>query len=121
MNLTGKNSKKIPIDLERVMERVGQDKEFLYKLLNIYTEDFPEKIKELEQSIAEKKYDSIQELGHYLKGSSANLGLIELEKESFTMERAGKEKDIQKAQNTLKKLHNNFNILKKYITEEMSG
>ncbi|MFO7981308.1 MAG: Hpt domain-containing protein [Candidatus Aminicenantes bacterium] len=121
MNLTEKNSKKIPIDLEKVMERVGQDKEFLYELLNIYTEDFPENIKELEQSIAQKKHDSIQRLGHYLKGSSANLGLIELEKESFTMECAGKEKDTQKAQKTLKKLQSEFDILKKYIKEEMSG
>ncbi|MFW6140652.1 MAG: Hpt domain-containing protein [Acidobacteriota bacterium] len=114
-------SKGIPIDLDQVMERVGQDRDFLFDLLKIYREEFTEKLKSLEQSIAERKYNSIQELGHYLKGSSANLGLIDLQKVSFSMECAGKEKDIKKAQKALKNLNKEFDILNKYITEEMKG
>jgi len=119
MDISEKKTEKIPIDFKPVMQRVEQDKEFLYELLDLYTEEFPKTIKKLEQSIAGKKYDLILELGHYLKGSSANLGLIDLQKESSVMECAGREKDIIKAQKAFKNLIKEFDILKKYITEEM--
>jgi len=120
MDISEKKTGKIPIDFKQVMQRVEQDKEFLYELLGLYIEEFPETIKKLEQSIAGKKHDLIQELGHYLKGSSANLGLIGLQKESSVMECAGREKDVSKAQKALKNLNKEFDTLKKFITEEMT-
>lgn len=110
----------IPIDLNQVMKRLDHDKDFFYELLNIYREEFPAKIQELEKSIAEKKFKLIQEIGHFLKGSSANLGLTYLQEESSKMEQAGKEKDIHKAEKAFKNLNKEFDDLNKYITEEMS-
>jgi len=120
MNPSKKDVREIPIEIDQVMKRVGQDKDFLHELINIYIEEFSEKIKILEKSIAEKDYSVIQETGHYLKGSSANLSLTYLEKESYNMEYAGKKKNIHKARKSFKNLNKEFELFNKYFREMMS-
>ncbi|TET66084.1 MAG: Hpt domain-containing protein, partial [Candidatus Aminicenantes bacterium] len=71
-----------PIDYLSALERVGGDKSFLEELLNLYFEDFSEKYGQLQKAIEQKKFDLIHELGHSLKGSSANLSLTFLQETS---------------------------------------
>lgn len=59
----------------------------------------------------------IQELGHSLKGASANLGLALLKKASFSLEVAGREKKIDQAQSALHLLETEIHRLRNYLHE----
>lgn len=111
-------NKKSPIDLTDVLRRIGNDREFLYELLEMYINDFPAKIKALKKSIIDRNFRKVQEIGHYLKGSSANLSLTFLENISFVLECAGKEKDIEKAEKALQNLNKEFDNLNQFIIKE---
>jgi len=107
---------KIPIDFNSALERTGGDKDFLYELIDMYMEDFMPKYDELKKAIKEEDFTAIQETGHYLKGSAANLSLSFLKDAALQMELAGEEKDIKKAQQTLADLKKEFDRLKTYIS-----
>jgi len=105
-----------PIDYSSSLERVGGNKSFLMELLDLYLDEFPEKHTQLQDAIQQNKFDLILELGHSLKGSSANLSLIFLQEASFQMEMAGKERDIEKAKKALSLLEQEFKRLKDFLS-----
>ena len=109
-----------PIDLPSALERIGGDESFLYELINIYTEDFSEKYQRLQQAIESEDFETIRELGHNLKGSSANLSLIQLQHVSCDMEESGKDRDIGKAQKSLLLLDEEFKRLQDYLAQQNS-
>ncbi len=105
-----------PIDYSSSLERVGGDKSFLMELLNLYLNEFSKKHTQLQEAIHQNKFDLILELGHSLKGSSANLSLIFLQDASFQMEIAGKERDIEKAKKALSLLEQECKRLKDFLS-----
>ncbi|MFQ5722325.1 MAG: Hpt domain-containing protein [Candidatus Aminicenantales bacterium] len=118
MTADSQNSKS-PIDLSSVLERIGGDESFLQELLNLYTEDFSEKFEELKQAIDQQNFEAIQKIGHTLKGSSANLSLNSLQEASFEMEKAGREKNIEMARQTLSLLDNEFQRLREFLKNKL--
>ncbi|MFB0566729.1 MAG: Hpt domain-containing protein [Candidatus Aminicenantaceae bacterium] len=112
-------SDKSPIDLSSALERIGGDKSFLKELLDIYYEDFQEKLPNLYKALEEKDFNQIQELGHSLKGSSASLSLLSLQEASLHMEMAGRETNIKKAKETLYILENEFKRLKDFLSKKI--
>ncbi|MGB8952399.1 MAG: Hpt domain-containing protein [Candidatus Aminicenantales bacterium] len=110
----------IPIDSSDALERIGGDPSFLEELLNLYFEEFTTKSDELCKAIETKDFKAIQELGHSLKGSSANLSLLALQKTSYEMEMAGREKDIEKAKSTFVLLKDDCERLKEFLAKKMN-
>ncbi len=107
-----------PVDYPSVLERVGGDGSFLKELLNLYFEDFSEKYSQLQKAIEQKKFDLIRDLGHNLKGSSANLSLTFLQETSFHMEVAGRERNVEKAKKALALLEQEFKRLKDFLSKK---
>ncbi|UCE21047.1 MAG: Hpt domain-containing protein [Candidatus Aminicenantes bacterium] len=107
-----------PIDFSSLLERVGGDKSLLKELLDLYLEEFSEKHAQLRAAIQQNKFDLILELGHNLKGSSANLSLIFLQDASFQMETAGREGDIEKAKKALSLLEEEFKKLRDFLSSK---
>jgi len=111
--------KDIPaIDYPSALERVGGDESFLKELLDLYLEDFSEKYSQLQKAIEQKKFDLIRELGHSLKGSSANLSLTFLQETSLHLEKAGRERNIEKAKKYLIPLEQEFKRLKDFLSKK---
>ncbi|MDH7511784.1 MAG: Hpt domain-containing protein [Clostridiales bacterium] len=106
-----------PIDYTEVLERIGGDRAFLEELLKIYVEECDKKLKVIKEATARQDFPLIQQLGHSLKGSSANLSLIFLQKVSFFLEMAGKEKNIALARSALAALEKEFDNLKDYLRQ----
>jgi HPt (histidine-containing phosphotransfer) domain-containing protein len=104
-----------PIDYAEVLERIGGDKCFLGELLKIYFEEFNEKRPLLQAAIDQGDFTQIQELGHSLKGASANLSLTLLKKAAFSLEVAGREKKIAQAQNAFRALESEYQRLKDHL------
>lgn len=105
----------LPIDYSEVLERIGGDELFLQELLKIYFEEFDKKRTLLAEAIEQGNFTLIQELGHSLKGASANLSLTSLQKASFSLEMAGREKKIDQAQTAFSSLEAEFQRLKDYL------
>ncbi len=107
-----------PVDYPSVLERIGGDKSFLKELLNLYFEDFSEKYGQIQKAIEQKNFDQISELGHSLRGSSANLSLTFLQETSLHMEVAGKEKNVENAKKALALLEQEFKRLKDFLSKK---
>ncbi len=103
------------IDLPSVLERLGGDETFLQELLTIYVEEFTSRVANLERAIVNQDFSSIQEIAHSLKGSSANLSLLELQRISLVLEIAGREKDMEKIKQNLTSLKGAFAKLQEYL------
>ena len=118
MNELNTSKTMIPIDLPSALERIGGDESFLFDLINIYTEDFSGKFTKLQKAVQSEEFETIRELGHNLKGSSANLSLIPLQEISFDIEEAGKTRDIEKARKSLCLLEQEFRRLQDYLSQK---
>lgn len=106
-----------PIDLEDVLERTGDDMEFLRELLLMYQDDFQGKCRELETAIDNKDFSTVRDIGHYIKGSSANLSLPRLKEAAYSIEKAGAEGHIEEARFAFRQLRDGFAGLERYLKE----
>jgi len=107
-----------PIDYPSALERIGNDESFLKELLELYLMDFEAKQEQLKTAIEGMDFTSIHEIGHSLKGSSANLSLTFLMKASFEMEAAGKERDLERAKKAQEELLQEFQSLKIHLASK---
>ncbi|MCX7972957.1 MAG: Hpt domain-containing protein [Candidatus Aminicenantes bacterium] len=92
------------IDLPSVLERIGGDESFLQELIKIYIEEFQSKLPKLAEAITTNDLDAVQEIAHSLKGSSANLSLLELQKIAYFLEMASRQGDLKGCQENMTKL-----------------
>lgn len=103
------------IDVDAVLERIGGDKDFLTELINIYCEDFHGTYAALIKALEERDFTAIQELGHSLKGSAANLSLSQLNEKAYQVENAGRAEDWEQARQGVEGLKYEFERLKEYL------
>lgn len=106
-----------PIDIADALARVGDDKDFLGELLDIYEEDLETRIGELREAVAGGDFKAVERLGHAIKGSSANLSLPLLRDRAAAIELAGKDGDAAKAQKNLHGLEKEFQSLRDHLRE----
>jgi HPt (histidine-containing phosphotransfer) domain-containing protein len=107
-----------PMDYSSALKRTGGDEEFLSMLIEVYISDFKIRFQAMKQAVMDRNFNQLYHQGHTLKGSSANLSLSTLQKISYQMEAAGKEKDLKLAQETLKKLNMEFKLFQNYCMKE---
>jgi len=93
-----------PIDIPSVLERIGGEMDFLRELLDIFESDYREKTGSLREAVEGGDFESIKNIGHALKGASANLSLEPLRKACRSMEEAGEAGDIRKAGDALARM-----------------
>ena len=105
-----------PIDVSSVLERIGGDSSFLQELLQLYFQEFADKQRLLGQALSNGDMTQIKEVGHSLKGASANLSLGSLQKLGLTIETAGREKDLERAREAIGALSGEFERLKAFLT-----
>jgi len=106
-----------PIDFADALNRIGGDTSFLSELLTLYFEEYAEKKRHLEEAIARHEYVRVSELGHSLKGASANLSLSRLRRVAFSLETAGREKKIQLVKEAALSLETEVQALKSYLEQ----
>ncbi len=110
-----------PIDFPSVMERIGGDTSFLQELLQLYFQEFADKQKLLELALSQGDATKIKEVGHSLKGASANLSLGSLQKLGLTIETAGRQGDLEKAEEAIRALGGEFQRLKAFLDAHPPG
>jgi len=105
-----------PILREEVLERIGGEESFLQELLKLYDEEFASKSKALEKAVRKADFKGLRELGHCLKGSSANLSLPGLRAAASDLETAGKDNHLESARTALARLKEEYARLKSYLS-----
>jgi two-component system sensor histidine kinase/response regulator len=103
------------IDYASALERIGGDREFLNELLTIYVEEFDSSALALDQALQAQDYTVIQEVGHSLKGSSANLSLLQLRDKAYQIETAGREENLELARSSAEELKQEFRRLQEHL------
>lgn len=106
-----------PIDFGEVLDRIGGDTSFLKELLDIYFQEYEKKKGLLDRAVADQDYTQLSELGHSLKGSSANLSLTRLRKTAYLLEMAGKEKKLQSAREAVQAFDLEVESLKAFLAK----
>jgi len=105
----------LPINRDEALERVGGDEDFLNELLSLYDEEYANNSKALAEAIAQSNFKDIRELGHSIKGASANLSLPGLRAAAFDMEKAGEHSQLDQAKAAMERLVSEYERLKKFL------
>ena len=94
---------------------MGGDGDFLAELLALYDQQFAAVKSGLAEAIERRDAVQIRELGHSLKGSSANLSLPGLQEAAYALEKAGESGDIPAAREAFVRLEREYTRLKDFL------
>ncbi len=87
------------------------DPNFLRELIDMFLQDVPERIAELEQALARQDAALLTRAAHTVKGSSSNFGAAGLVKVALEMEHQGKKADFAGATASLPALKAEFALV----------
>lgn len=90
-----------PVDLDHALTWVDQDRELLAELVGIFLEDYPQRVAELRQAIAQADATRTQRVAHGLKGSVAGFGAKQAKELALRLELIGKSGDLAEAESAL--------------------
>ncbi len=80
-------------DMDSALKRVRGKEKFLTKLIGMFLDDMPGRVKSLQQAIEQGDTDKAREVAHAIKGVVGNLSGIRLQKIAAQLENSGREKD----------------------------
>jgi HPt (histidine-containing phosphotransfer) domain-containing protein len=114
--MPARKSKGKPVFLrQEALERVGGDVEFLEELLALYEKEYRIRSAQLKKALAGGNFKSVHEIGHTLKGSSANLSLPGLRDAALSVEMAGKAADADAARLALEALEREHRRFREFL------
>ncbi len=87
-----------PFDLTEVMSRVDGNEELLRELVDIFLEDCPNLLSEINQALQATDPDALTRAAHSLKGAVANFGAHQAAEAALRVEMAGRQGDLGAAQ-----------------------
>ena len=123
----GARQDEIPCNLEPVktvfdktglIDRLLGDKDLAREILDGFMADVPHKFNTLKKALDNGDGRLIQQQAHSLKGASANVGAMALEKIACQIELAGKAMDLIKASALISELDNQFETLKESLASD---
>jgi HPt (histidine-containing phosphotransfer) domain-containing protein len=104
-----------PIDPQAIEELRAMnpgDDSFLRELIQIYLEDSPQRIAEIESSLEQGDALTLTRAAHSLKGSSSNFGAAQLRAISEKIERLGRDGNLGEVPAQLPQLKREFEGVK---------
>ncbi len=105
------------VDLNKALDMVDGDKEFLKELVELFKKDYTEKLEEISSAIQKKDFKTIDEVAHSLKGASGNLGLMRIYELSFEIEKMGKEAKLEGVEKIYEELKKELNRFKEFVSQ----
>jgi two-component system sensor histidine kinase/response regulator len=107
----------VPMDIERALERFGNDRPFLYEMSRDYVAGFPERIKDLKTALDSHNSNDFSRHAHNLKGVSANFSAAPITILCAEMEALGRQDDLTSASKLLARLEVETDRLVNYLKE----
>jgi HPt (histidine-containing phosphotransfer) domain-containing protein len=109
------DSQPLEIDWERLNQISDDDEEFQTELLNMLAADITEQLVNIANSIETQDGQQLQQLGHYLKGSTANVGVNSMAAIAKQLEEMGNNQQFELAQPLLAALTAQQQKLQTYL------
>ncbi|MDJ0838349.1 MAG: Hpt domain-containing protein [Acidobacteriota bacterium] len=85
------------VDITRIQETSDGDIEFEIELIEMYLDDARDHIGQIGAHVDNANASGLKQSAHTLKGSSANIGAVGMQKVAFDLERAGAENNMSVA------------------------
>lgn len=100
-------------DREQLEQLAGGDKAFEKELLQMFVEDSENSLDQLSTAISTGNQAATQDLAHYIKGASANVGAVGMSKIAAQLEMLAKKGNLQGAPNSLRQLQQLYQEIKR--------
>ena len=105
--------------LRELSPDAGND--FLRELIEIYLQDTPQRMAELEDALSKKDLPSFTRAAHTIKGSSSNFGATKLTKLAHELEMQGKNDNIAESPASFAKLHAEYALVAQTLSKIAQG
>ncbi|MBL7197385.1 MAG: Hpt domain-containing protein [Candidatus Omnitrophica bacterium] len=95
----------VVFDLQKALEQVGGDREMLKEIINIYREEYPKQLQEIQEAIKKNNAATVDSVAHTIKGAVGNFGAKPAFEAALNLEKIGKSGNLSEALdafNTLK-------------------
>jgi HPt (histidine-containing phosphotransfer) domain-containing protein len=96
------------------LDRIMGDEELANEILGEFLEDVSRKFTALKEALDKGDAPLVQRHAHTLKGASANIGAVALQKVAQQIEAAGESRDMDKAGSLIPKIEEQLEMLKKW-------
>ncbi|RQD76672.1 response regulator, partial [Desulfonatronospira sp. MSAO_Bac3] len=104
-----------PFDYKSLLDRLEQDHELAREIANMYLQDIPAKIEELQKALEDKAVQKVLRAAHSIKGNSANTGCMAISAIAEMMESLAQSGELDKVANLMPELKRQFEICKTEI------
>ena len=109
------------LDVDEFMNRVQDDKELFFELLDIFIQDYQKKRQELAEAIEKKDGQTIEQIAHFLKGSCGNISAKALRRIFVELEGKVTKYDMEGLERYLEDIDRKFEELTLRIGELRQG
>lgn len=104
-------------DEEKFKERVGNNISIVEHLLNLYLEEVPHLINQVEAGIQVLDYTTVFQSAHKLKGMSANIKASQIQEVAYQLELAGRAQKSEELSSLADKLKEEIEVFVSLIKE----
>jgi HPt (histidine-containing phosphotransfer) domain-containing protein len=105
------------LDFEDFMNRVQDDKDLFFELLDIFVQDFHPKRQELGEAVEKGDSTTVEHVAHFLKGSCGNISAKAMRAIFSKLEQKGVSGSLEGLEQDLKDIDQRFEELSAYIKE----
>ena len=106
------------LDNIRALQEEGKE-DLLNKIITIFLNDSPERLKELRKTVNSSDAPSINRIAHTLKSSCANLGAMKISSLFREMEAMGRTNSIEHAPELLSQIETEFKVAEFALKSEL--
>ena len=117
LNIQPENVQTPPIDIDRIMTRVGGREQILKKMVDIFIEELPNQIAALHRAIDQQSPEDLRQAAHALKGAIANFDAKTAYEAAFALEQMGKSNILSQASATCQKLEHELSAVQNALKE----
>jgi HPt (histidine-containing phosphotransfer) domain-containing protein len=84
------------------------DPELLVDLIQMYLQDGPIKLEEMNAGVAQQDYERVERAAHSLKGAAGNLGAVLVQKDCDALQQASRQRALDELKRGLRDLRTHF-------------
>jgi HPt (histidine-containing phosphotransfer) domain-containing protein len=110
-----------PVDLNRIQETAGGDREFEDELFNLFLSDCDDRIEKLEAAVKARDSEASCREAHSLKGAGGNIGTTQFQDVALRLEKTDPAVDAEKAETLLKELKEELERVRGFIQQYLAS
>lgn len=107
-----------PVNLEQLHQISEGDIEFEIEVLQVYVEDISQRIETIRDAIIGNDWSIVMGEAHHLKGSSANVGALQIQTLAGQLEKLDESQDQQKALEIINDMLRKIQAVELFIHEK---